>query len=323
MNENATSEHPGEEKNTISDSKIRAGNNVHIGDNIIQNTIVAKGGAVRTYRIVLSVLSFTTLVLLCLIVYYFRAKEQKTEAGSTAQQKGLTESPKTIHTPNPVNKSDVVSTSTAQHKEQQTLHPVAGDPKISTIAREDGKSFIKGPVLKIHGNDHIKPFFINKFEVTIAQYFTFCKNTGREFPHNLVDTLRPKYPMTNITWQDASDYCHYAGGRLPLYEEWALSVRQALERDSIDEETILTISWNRQNSQGKVHPIGQKHVFSGAQLFDILGNVEEWCADGPKEGLKYTAGGYYKSLPGNMGLIQKSFSRAAFGSEVVGFRVVY
>lgn len=56
----------------------------------------------------------------------------------------------------------------------------------------------------------------------------------------------------------------------------------------------------------------------------MLGNVEEWCADGPKEGLKYTKGGYYRSPSAKLDATKNdSYSRANQRSPVVGFRVVF
>ncbi|MCK7476350.1 MAG: formylglycine-generating enzyme family protein [Candidatus Moduliflexus flocculans] len=75
--------------------------------------------------------------------------------------------------------------------------------------------------------------------------------------------------------------------RLPTEAEWEKCCRggsPSPQYGPIDE-----ISWNVENSGGKAHPVGTKRP-NGFGLFDMLGNVWEWCSD-------WYAGGYYGTSP--------------------------
>ncbi|MFQ5645635.1 MAG: formylglycine-generating enzyme family protein [bacterium] len=81
----------------------------------------------------------------------------------------------------------------------------------------------------------VSTFYIDKYEVTNAQYKKFVEATDRKsLPRNWKNGTYPRgkgnYPVTNVTWHDASDYAKWAGKRLPTESEWEKAARWSISR---------------------------------------------------------------------------------------------
>ena len=78
---------------------------------------------------------------------------------------------------------------------------------------------------------YVKPFYIDRYEVTNRQYQAFVKVTGHNAPGGWNGTHYPEgqgdYPVTGMTWQDAKAYAEWAGKRLPTEMEWEKAARGA------------------------------------------------------------------------------------------------
>ena len=145
-------------------------------------------------------------------------------------------------------------------------------------------------------------FWIGRHEVTQAQYETI---TGKNPSKN----LGVNNPVEQVTWYNASDFCskltesERAAGRLPEgYEyklpteaqwEYACRAGTATALNSGKDLTSTTecsnmdeVGWYKYNSNRKTHPVGQKQPNAWG-LYDMHGNVKEWCHD------RYHNGAYY------------------------------
>src|SRR5262249_14288038 len=75
----------------------------------------------------------------------------------------------------------------------------------------------------------VNPFFIDVHEVTNEQYQQFVDKTGHGAPRNWNNKKFPdgknRWPVTDVTWDDANDYSRWAGKRLPTEEEWEFAAR--------------------------------------------------------------------------------------------------
>jgi len=126
----------------------------------------------------------------------------------------------------------------------------------------------------------VDAFYIDSFPVTFAQYDQFCAAAGRD----RVDDQgwgRGDRPVINVTWFEAQAYCQWAGKRLCTEAEWERACRAGSDQLYFFGSEVAPLdqyAWYRDNSGGRTQPVAKKRP-NPFGLFDMHGNVWEWCED--------------------------------------------
>lgn len=130
----------------------------------------------------------------------------------------------------------------------------------------------------------LSPFWIGKLLVTNAQYARFLQeNPACRKPAFWDDPglNPPQHPVVGVSWEEAQDYCRWAGLELPSETQWEAAARGSDQRPYPWGKTLPTpLHANFNGLQGGTTPVGAYSAGSGPfGTLDQAGNVWEWCAD--------------------------------------------
>jgi formylglycine-generating enzyme required for sulfatase activity len=202
---------------------------------------------------------------------------------------------------------------------------------------EEGHGAEEGPQ---HEVTISKPFYMGATEVTQAQYEAVMGTNPSKFK----DATNP---VETVSWDEATEFCKKLSEktlqavRLPTEAEWEYACRAGTKtRFSFgNSDSILgDYAWHGSNCGGKTNPVGQKKPNAWG-LYDMNGNVWEWCADwygrypsgasvdpqGPGSGgaRVLRGGSWYRAEPHFFRCANRAGSRAPVNrSDAGGFRVV-
>jgi formylglycine-generating enzyme len=169
----------------------------------------------------------------------------------------------------------------------------------------------------------LSEFCISKNEVTMKEYTQFCRIVNRPLPPIPDFGFLDLYPVVNISWYEADAYCKWIGGRLPSETEWLYAA-------GITNGTKYSGGNNAQTAglynRKKPVSIDNKNYMNNFGIFNMSGNVAEWCSDWYEKnsGQKLVYGGSYNSTTAQELNIRKRIGIDPSSKRPdIGFRVVW
>lgn len=253
-----------------------------VAENVSAAPQVAKSGNTKWILLLGGLFTVFLVITGGLVGAYFLFFNNATDLGkislSNSNKSDTTSSNTSSDQSTPTSSSSTTSAnlpSNITYKSEMVLVP-AGE---FTMGSDSGDEESK-PAHKVT----LPAFYIDKYEVTNAQYKEFCDATGRSYPLNpswnknyFLD--RPNAPVLGISFSDAKAYAEWVGKRLPTEEEWE---KAASWSDS--SQTKFEFPWGNSFEKSKASfgadttsDVGK--FSSGASpsgAMDMAGNVFEW-----------------------------------------------
>ena len=158
---------------------------------------------------------------------------------------------------------------------------------------------------------YVDAFYMDKYEVTNAEYAAFLNAKGKHaeagkawyrigHPSSRIEYVSRKYqvkggyenhPVTLVSWYGAMAYAAWQGKRLPTEVEWEKAARGGLLGLKYPWGNAIDSKHANYNNYVKDTTVVGKYAPNGYGLYDMAGNVSEWCLD------EYNPPDFYNERP--------------------------
>jgi hypothetical protein len=157
-------------------------------------------------------------------------------------------------------------------------------------------------------------FYIGKFEVT-----------EREWNIIMFDTIKGSatLPIANVSWEECQDFVRKLQSlttlcfELPTESQWEYAAKK--NGELYWRYAGSNVAEKVANFQGKIDEVGRRSA-NGLELYDMSGNVSEWCQDG-SEYKKRIRGGSFKDSQDEITISYSDAASKDYKSETIGIRL--
>ena len=216
------------------------------------------------------------------------------------------------------------------------------------VWEKDGKEMVLIPAGSFEMGDHfnegaddgrelpvhtvqLDAFYMDVHEVTVGQFREFVNQSGYSYGGNWdsVGMYSPgdEYPIIYVDWDDATAYAKWTGKRLPTEAEWEYAACGELVGKRYpwgDGITHDDANWgdtvNGKDKWSKCSPVGS-FAANGYGLYDMAGNVMEWCQD--LFSSNYYSNSPTKNPPGPDTGLYRVLRGGSWSNVTSGLRVAY
>lgn len=240
------------------------------------------------------------------------------------------------------------------------MNTIIENLKASMLLVKGGLPFLMGDIL-----DMYRPIFSPRINKVLVQLddFHICNHTvtQEEWGTVMETSFKPqhaKLPQVNCSWHQVYEFIERLNKltnwnfRLPTEAEWEYAARGGEYSDGSiysGKNVLDTVGWYNLNSDNRLHAVCQKES-NQLGLYDMSGNVWEWCEDiyesrykegpfkslfslerfpsknphgGIKGNYRVIRGGSYQTKDTNCWVFYREKQKSIKSSSDIGFRLAY